>query len=136
MKRRALVGLVGRAVVDLPRTARFGDTSMSSAKFVLGCSVLLAALGGFIVSNHVVNAMIPLKGSHAAKATEAPARVQPRSPSDLPVTGERPYDANGKAATPAGRTCVDLNGRTFSWNWPNVPFGTAACSDADRKAGK
>jgi hypothetical protein len=109
---------------------------MSPGRFVLGCCVLLAGAGGLIVSNHVVNAMIPLKSSHAAKATEAPARAQPQSPSDLPVTGEHPNDANAEAATPTGRTCTDLNGRTFGWNWPNVPFGTATCSDAGRKAGK
>jgi hypothetical protein len=107
--------------------------NMSPAKFVVGCCVLLAALGGLVVSNHVVNAMIPLKSSRVTKAS---ATVQPKSPIDTPVTGEHPYDANAEAAIPTGRLCTDLNGKTFGWNWPNVPFGTATCSDAGRKAGK
>jgi hypothetical protein len=105
---------------------------MSPAKFVVGCCVLLAALGGLVVSNHVVNAMIPMKSSRVTKS----ATVQPKSPIDTPVTGEHPYDANAEAAIPTGRLCTDLDGKIFGWNWPNVPFGTATCSDAGRKAGK
>jgi hypothetical protein len=30
----------------------------------------------------------------------------------------------------ATRTCTDSNGKTFGWNWPNVPFGATACKDA------
>lgn len=29
---------------------------------------------------------------------------------------------------PSGGLCTDLNGKTFRWNWPNVPFA-AVCSD-------
>jgi hypothetical protein len=110
---------------------------MSPAKPVIGCLVLLAALVGLVVSNHIVDATIPLKNSRAAKATarQAGAAVQPESPTDLPATGERPYDANAEGSMSTGRTCVDLNGKTFGWNWPNLPFGTATC-DAARKTAK
>jgi hypothetical protein len=103
---------------------------MSPARPLLGCLVMLAALAGLVVSNHVVDAVIPLKNPRAAKA------VQPESPMDLPATGERPHDANAEGSISTGRACVDLNGRTFGWNWPNIPFGTATCSDAGRKPGK
>jgi hypothetical protein len=108
---------------------------MSPAKPVFGWLVLLAALVGLVVSNHVVDAMIPLKDSRATRATarQTTAAAQSESPMDIPVTGERPYDANAEGSTV--RLCVDLSGGTFGWNWPNIPFGTAAC-DAGRKAEK
>jgi hypothetical protein len=110
---------------------------MSAAKPVFGCLVLLAALVGLIVSNHIVDGMIPLKDSRTTRAAaqQITAAVQSESPMALPATGERPYDANAEASISTGRVCVDLRGRTFDWNWPNIPFGTAAC-DAGRKAEK
>jgi hypothetical protein len=110
---------------------------MSPAKPVFGWLVLLAALVGLIVSNHVVDALIPLKDSRATRATarQTTTAVQPESPVDLPAPGERPYDANAETSISTGRVCVDLSGGTFGWNWPNIPFGTAAC-DAARKTGK
>jgi hypothetical protein len=110
---------------------------MSPAKPVFGYLVLLAALVGLVVSNHIVNATIPLKNSRAAKATarQTTVAVQPESPMNLPVTGERPHDGNAEGSTSTGRICVDLSGKTFGWNWPNIPFATATC-DAGRKAEK
>jgi hypothetical protein len=100
---------------------------MSSAKSILGCVVFLAAAIGFAISNHMVDAMIPSQNSRATNAT---ARDTAESPSGLPDAG----DANAEGAT--GRRCVDLNGHTFGWKWPNIPFGTTACSDTDRKTDK
>jgi hypothetical protein len=79
---------------------------MSPATLSLGCSVFLAAFVGLIVSTHIVNAVIPLKSLRETKAT-APSRA-----------------------------CTDLSGRTFEWNWPNIPFGAGGCSDVGRKAVK
>jgi hypothetical protein len=106
-----------------------GDAAMSSAKPVLGCLVFLAAAVGFVVSNHIVDAMIPSQNSRATNAT---ARETTESPSALPDTG----DANAEGSISTGRRCVDLNGHTFGWNWPNIPFGTTACSDTGRKTDK
>jgi len=102
---------------------------MSSAKPVLGCLVFLAAAVGFVISNHIVDAMIPSQNSRATNAT---ARETTESPSVLPDTG----DANAEGSISTGRRCVDSNGHTFGWKWPNVPFGTTACSDTDRKTDK
>jgi hypothetical protein len=112
--------------------ALMGDAPMSSAKPVLGCLVFLAAAVGFVISNHIVDAMIPSQNSRATNATarETTAGVQSESPSALSDTG----DTNVESST--GRRCVDLNGHTFGWNWPNIPFGTTACSDAGRKTDK
>jgi hypothetical protein len=105
---------------------------MSSAKLVLGCAVFLAAAVGLVISNHVVDAVIPSQNS---RATNAAARETTESPSALPDTGKRPFGAS-EGSTSTERRCVDLNGHTFGWNWPNIPFGTAACSDAGRKTDK
>jgi hypothetical protein len=51
----------------------------------------------------------------------APARS-----ADIPVKTDR-STATGR---PAGWLCTDLNGKTFRWNWPNVPFA-AVCSDGE-----
>jgi hypothetical protein len=100
---------------------------MSSAKPVLGCLVFLAAAVGFVISNHIVDAMIPSQNSRGTNAT---ARDTTESPSALPDAG----DANAEGST--GGQCVDLNGHTFGWKWPNIPFGTTACSDAGRRTDK
>jgi hypothetical protein len=82
--------------------------------------------------------MIPSKNARATKAAarETTTAVPSELPSTPPGTGERPFDANAAGSIPTGRRCVDLNGHTFGWNWPNIPFGAAACSDADRKTDK
>jgi hypothetical protein len=99
-----------------------GDAAMSSAKPVLGCLVFLAAAVGFVISNHIVDAMIPSKASQSG------------SPMGIPDPGDRPFDAESSIST--GRRCVDLNGHRFGWNWPNIPFGTTACSDTGQKTDK
>jgi hypothetical protein len=115
-----------------------GDPAMLPAKPFLGCLVMLAASAGLVISNHVVDAVIPLKNARATKPAdgETPATVRPQSPIDRPATGARPDDANAEGPISTGRVCTDLNGRTFGWNWPNIPFGAAACGDAGRKTGK
>ena len=35
---------------------------------------------------------------------------------------------------PAGRLCTDLNGKTFRWEWPNVPFAAVCHDDEGREA--
>jgi hypothetical protein len=106
---------------------------MSSAKPVLGCLVFLAAAVGFVISNHMVDAMIPSKTSGATNATaRETTTVQSELPMGLPGTG----DTNEEGSIPTGRRCVDLNGHTFGWNWPNIPFGTTACSNTGRKTDK
>jgi hypothetical protein len=103
---------------------------MSPKNRVLGCAVCLAALAGLIVSNHFVDAAIPLK---SPRETSAAARSQPSS--DIPVANKGPDNASSEGPVSTGRVCTDLSGGTFGWNWPNIPFGTTTCSDAGRKAG-
>ena len=102
---------------------------MSSAKPVLGCLVFMLAAAGFVISNHVVDSMIPPKGAVAAAAQSE----SPPAPRDA---GGRPSDAEVDSSTGAGRRCVDSNGHAFGWNWPNIPFGTATCSDTGQKPDK
>jgi hypothetical protein len=52
-------------------------------------------------------------------------RVQ-RSSAERGHPGEdRSFDRDGPSRQPA---CTDLDGKTFRWHWPNVPFA-AICSD-------
>jgi hypothetical protein len=83
---------------------------------------MLLAAGGFMVSNHFVNEMIPAKTSRHA--------TQPDASPDISTAGRRPEDTSSEGSASAARTCIDSNGKAFGWNWPNVPFGTTACKDA------
>jgi hypothetical protein len=48
----------------------------------------------------------------------------PARSADIPVKTHH----STATARPSSRLCTDLNGKTFLWNWPNVPFA-AVCSD-------
>lgn len=52
---------------------------------------------------------------------------------ELPVPAKAARPA--QAAHPSGRLCTDMNGKTFRWNWPNVPFA-AVCNDDDGRDAK
>jgi hypothetical protein len=62
----------------------------------------------------------------AAGAFSGPARS-----TDIPVKTDHPTET----ARPAGRLCTALNGKTFRWHWPNVPFA-AVCSDDEGREAK
>jgi hypothetical protein len=95
---------------------------MWSGKSFLGCSIILLAAGGFVISDHFVNAMIPPKTSrHAAQPYPSP---------DISSASRRIDDTGSDGSRSATRLCTDLKGGVFGWNWPNVPFGTTACRDA------
>jgi len=59
--------------------------------------------------------------SHQAFSAELP----------VPAKADRP----AQAARPSGRLCTDMSGKTFHWNWPNVPFA-AVCNDDDGRDAK
>jgi hypothetical protein len=63
----------------------------------------------------------------AASVNCAPSH--PALSAELPV---KPDHAT-QAAAPAGRLCTDMEGKTFRWSWPNVPFA-AVCSDDAKDA--
>ena len=95
---------------------------MRSGKSFLGFSIILLAAGGFVISNHFVNAMNFQKASrHSAGSDSSP---------EISTAGRRLDNTVGEGSTSASRVCTDLNGGAFGWNWPNVPFGTTACRDA------
>jgi hypothetical protein len=73
---------------------------MTKAQGILGCSVMLAAFAGFLVTNHLVDTAIPAI-THTAES-----------------------------ATP-DRVCTDVEGKSFRWSWPNVPFGSS-CREGDK----
>jgi hypothetical protein len=54
----------------------------------------------------------------------------PARSTDIPVK----TDHATETGRPAGRLCTDLNGKTFRWNWPNVPFASVCSDDEGREA--
>jgi hypothetical protein len=52
----------------------------------------------------------------------------PAKPSALPANGKQ----TAKPERISGRTCVDMNGKSFGWYWPNVPFA-AVCTFEERE---
>jgi hypothetical protein len=52
---------------------------------------------------------------------------EPAKPSTSPANGSQ----IAKPERISGRTCVDMNGKSFSWSWANVPFA-AVCTFEDR----
>jgi hypothetical protein len=101
---------------------------MRSGKSFLGCSIILLAAGGFVISNHFVNAMIPPNTSrHTAGPDSSP---------ELSAAGRRLDDTGSEGSMSATRVCTDSNGGAFGWNWPNVPFGATACKDAAESKSK
>jgi hypothetical protein len=55
--------------------------------------------------------------------------TDPARSTDIPVK----TDHSTEAGRP--RLCTDLNGKTFRWHWPNVPFA-AVCSDDEGRETK
>ena len=74
---------------------------MTSAQWIAGCLVILAAIAGGAVST-------PWSERTFARPE---------------VTAADSANATHK------RTCITLGGKKFEWNFPNPPFGTLSCSD-------
>jgi len=98
---------------------------MSPTKWVLGCSVFLAALGGLVLSTYVVNVALP---SRAGKVRiDATATAGSDDTAHNSVIAEPRSDGSIEGAAPTSKVCVDVDGKSFGWHWPNVPFGTVTC---------
>lgn len=75
---------------------------MTSAQWIAGCLVVLAATAGGWLS--------------APWAERTFAR---------PAGRDRANDA----AAAHSRSCITIDGKRFEWNFPNPPFGTLSCSE-------
>jgi len=119
----------------MPLQREMEDRRISAANLVLGCLVFLAAFGGLVVSCLVVNAAIPPKMSRKtiAPVQQTAAKIGSKPLSDIADGGGSLHEAQPEAPRLAGRLCVNLDGKTFGWDWPNVPFGAIACGDARPK---
>ena len=80
---------------------------MTPTQLTIGCSVIVAATVGGLISSNIVNRHIP-------------AGTNPREPS---VAGQNQNENVGKGI------CFTLGGKQFEWNFPNVPFGALRCSN-------
>lgn len=116
----------------MPLQPEMEDRRISPANLVLGCLVFLAAFGGLVASCLVVNAAIPPKISRKtiAPAQQTAGKIGSKPLSDIADGGS---EAHSEAPRLAGRTCVNLDGKIFGWDWPNVPFGAIECGDGRRK---
>jgi hypothetical protein len=117
----------------MPLQREMEDRRISPANLVLGCLVFLAAFGGLVASCLVVNAAIPPKISRKtiAPAQQTAAKIGSKPLSDIADGGGSLHEAQSEA--PRGRLCVNLDGKIFGWEWPNVPFGAIACGDVRPK---
>src|SRR5450432_659356 len=100
-----------------------------SRDLILGCSIFLAALGGLIVSCLLVNTTIPpqIPRGMGASANQAPAKLESKPLSEIAARAAENHEMHSERPLPSGRFCVNLNGKIFGWDWPNVPFGAIAC---------
>jgi hypothetical protein len=119
----------------MPFRPQMEDRRMSPGNLILGCSVFLAVLGGLVASCLLVNAAIPPKISREmrAAAQEAAAKTGSKPLSDIADSSESPDGARSETPRLSGRWCVNFDGKTFGWDWANVPFGAAACGDPSQK---
>ena len=115
----------------MPLQPEMEDRRISPANLVLGCLVFLAAFGGLVASCLVVNAAIPPKISRKTitPAQQTAAKMGSKPLSDIADGSGSLHEAQPEAPGLAGRTCVNLDGKIFGWDWPNVPFGAIECGD-------
>ena len=112
------------------------STQMSPANLILGCSVFLAALGGLVASCLVVNATTAtpkIRHKTIAAAQQTTAKIESTRLSDTAENDKNSRIVPSKPSRLTKLLCVDWDGKTFGWDWPNVPFGAIECHDADRK---
>jgi hypothetical protein len=83
------------------------EREMTAIQWTAGCSVIVAATVGGLISSNIVNRHIP-------------AGTNPR---ERAVAGQNQNENVGKGI------CFTLGGKRFEWNFPNVPFGTLRCSN-------
>lgn len=73
---------------------------MANIRRIGGRSIALTLLAICLPSAPAVSADLPVKTNHAAQ----PVR-------------------------PLGRTCIGTDGKSFRWDWPNVPFAAVCTTD-------
>jgi hypothetical protein len=83
------------------------ERKMSPMQLTIGCSVIVAATVGGLISSNIVNRHIP-----------AGTNLRERA-----IAGQNQNENVGKGI------CFTLGGKQFEWNFPNVPFGALRCSN-------
>jgi hypothetical protein len=83
------------------------ERKMSPTQLTIGCSVIVAASVGGLISSNIVNRHIPPS----------------TNPRERAVAGQNQNENVGKGI------CFTLGGKQFEWNFPNVPFGALRCSN-------
>jgi hypothetical protein len=73
---------------------------MPIVRWMCPLSVAMTVLANLALSSATLGAELPVKTN--------PATQQPR---------------------PSGRLCTDMEGKTFRWNWANVPFASVCTED-------
>ena len=100
---------------------------MTHAKMLLGYSTFGLAAAGLIVSFQLVNEAIPLKISTAeATLTRLPAPKEDRL-GPFPIKADKSHETVTEAKPRLGGLCIDMEGKPFSWSWPNIPFAAMTC---------
>jgi hypothetical protein len=80
---------------------------MTPRQLMIGCSVIVAATVGGLISSNIVNRHIP-------------AGSDSRTVNQTQTTSHAEKLENG--------FCFTLAGKKFEWHWANVPFAAVTCS--------
>jgi hypothetical protein len=80
---------------------------MTPTQLTIGCSVILAATVGGLISSNIVNRHIP-----AGTDSRPVNQTQTNSPAEELEKG----------------FCFTLAGKKFEWHWANVPLAAMTCS--------
>ena len=88
------------------------------AQWIAGSATMLAATIGFLLTTDATDLRVM---TDAADVTAVPHHN-----AGSPTGGATAQDAGTKPADEG--VCFTLNGKTFQWRWPNVPFGALRCT--------
>ena len=132
-----MVGLAERTSTGKTKWSSFGRSSISSSINVSlvirehRCNKLIGYLDRSALLETIVMSIVRWLCLFSLALSCALSHPALSAELSVPVKADRP----AQAARPSGRLCTDMNGKTFRWNWPNVPFA-AVCNDDDGRVAK
>jgi hypothetical protein len=101
---------------------RIGRLRMTRTQVAAGCLVVLSSFVGGFASAHWVNNTMSQATSVAMRWETSVTALQEASQPMI-----REAAATAESATPK-RTCITLDGKSFEWDFANVPFAVQSCT--------
>jgi hypothetical protein len=100
---------------------RVGALKMTRAQAAAGCLVVLMSLFGGVASAHWVNRTMSSQDRSVAMRWEASVTALQEASQAMS------REAAAQSAAPK-RMCTTLDGKSFEWDFANVPFAALSCS--------